>query len=290
MYAKAFDDPEFNVSELSLANYITRAERGDCAYTLLPVHVSRSFKHSAIYVRTDRGIVTPQDLRGRKIGLTEYNHTAYTWVRAFLKDDYDVDGRDICWVSGRREATSRALMHDLKPPAGVSIRSTAPETNLSDMLEAGELDALINPTEPSCFKRHAPNIARMFPNYGEVENEYYRRTRIYPILHLMAMRTGLAEKHPDLPVAIYQAFVAAKILGMAAVREASTVSGFDPEQAAYVRRMTALLGEDFHPYGLGEPECRTLEYFARHHFSQGLASRKFATEDLFASLDPAQFG
>ena len=243
MLFRSFEDPEFNIAELSLSNYVARRARGDCPYTALPVFISRSFRHADYYIRTDRGIAKPRDLRGRRIGINEYQHTAYVWARGILEHQYGVKPSDVQWISvggGHGHGNEPPFV----PPAGVSIETRPPGKSPSDLLADGEIDALIAPQVPKCFSMHVSNVGRLFPDHCVVEDDFYRSTGIFPVLHLMGMRNELVAQHPGLAERVFRAFFAAKERALAAKRAAARTPGAAPELAAEVARMTALMGED----------------------------------------------
>jgi 4,5-dihydroxyphthalate decarboxylase len=284
MLFRSFNDPQFNIAELSLSNYIARRARGDCPYTALPVFISRSFRHADYYIRTDRGIVTPQDLRGRRIGINEYHHTAYVWARGILESDYGVRPRDVQWIS-----VGGGHGHDdgppFVPPAGVSIDVRGPGRKLSDMLADGDVDALIAPQVPACFAQRAPNVGRLFADHRTVEDDFYRRREIFPVLHLMGMRNELVAQHAGLAGRVYRAFLAAKDRALAAKRAAARLPGAAPGLVADVARMSALMGDDCYSYGFNAGNRKMLDTFLDFHFAQGISSRRHTIEEIFAPLD-----
>ena len=275
MYARSFEDPEFNVAELSLSNYVTMRQNGVCPYVAMPIYIGRGFVHTHFYVRTDRGIRSPADLRGRRVGLAEYNHTAHTWARQLLQDEYGVHPSDVQWISGRRETTNHPIKTDFRPPTGVKLDYIGPEKALADMLAAGEIDAMINPHAPSCVANSAPNVGRLITDNVPVEDAYFRKTGIFPIWHILGLRTELAQRNPWLPAQLFKAFMKAKNIGL----------DVSPDRD----RLRALMGEDFFPYGLGERERMTLETFLGAHFDQGLSNRRFSVDELFTPFSPSEY-
>ncbi len=285
MLFRSFNDPEFNVAELSLSNYVMRRMRGDSPYVAMPAYISRSFRHGDIYVRTDRGITKPGDLRGRRVGIADYRHTAYVWSRAILEDDYGVRPADINWISARAHSHSDDDEDEFKPSVGISLERDQSGKTLSELLAAGVLDAVISPQPPVCFVDRAPRIARLFSNLEAVEDDYFQRTGILPVLHIMGIRVALAEQHPALPVAVFRALLAAK--NRALEQKAAVQPGAKPALAP--DRMSRLMGQDVCPYGVGPRERKTLEVFLDHHFRQGLSERRYRIEELFAPVPLAQY-
>ena len=287
MFFRAFVNEEFDVSELSLSSYVMRRARGDCPYIGIPAFISRAFRHSAIYVRTDRSITRPEDLRGRLVGVPEYQVTAAVWVRGLLQEEYGISPRDLRWISGGVEMPGRVEKVPFTPPGGVSLEAAPDGQTLSRMLEDGRIDALIAPQAPSCFTRGVPTVGRLFADFGVDEEAYYRRTGIFPIMHIVGIRTSLAAGHPWLPASVYKAFAAAKDLAVAALSDPDALKTSLPSLTWSAERAKALMGKDFWPYGL-DANAGTLEVFLRYHFEQGLSPRRLAPDELFAPSTTAQ--
>jgi 4,5-dihydroxyphthalate decarboxylase len=279
VFHRAFKHQEFDVCELSFSSYLRTLDAGTSAYVGIPAFVSRLFRHSAIYIRTDRGIREPADLKGKLIGLPEYQITAVVWLRGILQDEYGVKPTDIRWRQGGIEEPGRAERTPLKPIAGLDLKAV-PDRALSQMLESGELDALFTARAPSCFMKSAPNIARLFPNYREVEKAYYKRTGIFPLMHLIGIKRQLVERHPWLPASLYKAFWQAKLFAMREVRDINALLVTLPWLVAEAEETVALMGEDFWRYGAKE-NAREIEALTRYAHDQGLVSRRFSMEELF---------
>jgi len=254
-------------------------DAGTSPYVGVPAFVSRLFRHSAVYIRTDRGIKQPSDLKGKVIGLPEYQITAVVWLRGILQDEYGVKPTDISWRQGGIEEPGRTERTPLKPIPGLDLKSV-PDKALSAMLEAGELDAMFSARAPSCFVKRAPNIARLFPDYREVEKAYYKKTGMFPIMHLMGVKRHLVERHPWLPASLYKAFVEAKKYAMHDVRDINALLVTLPWLIAEAEESVALMGEDFWRYGVKE-NAKEIEALTRYAYEQGLVSRKLSPEDLF---------
>jgi 4,5-dihydroxyphthalate decarboxylase len=278
-FHRAFKHQEFDVCELSCSSYLRTVDAGTSPYVGVPAFVSRLFRHSAVYIRTDRGIKQPSDLKGKVIGLPEYQITAVVWLRGILQDEYGVKPTDISWRQGGIEEPGRTERTPLKPIPGLDLRPVRDKA-LSTMLDAGELDAMFSARAPSCFVRGAPNIARLFPDYREVEKAYYRKTQMFPIMHLIGVKRHLAERHPWLPASLYKAFVEAKKYAMHDVRDINALLVTLPWLIAEAEESVALMGEDFWRYGVKE-NAKEIDALTRYAYEQGLVSRKLTIEDLF---------
>jgi 4,5-dihydroxyphthalate decarboxylase len=286
-FFRAFVHEEFDVAELSLSSYAMRRGAGDCPYVGIPAFLSRAFRHSAVYVRTDRGIERPEDLRGRLVGVPEYQMSAAVWVRGLLQDDYGVSPRDLRWTTGGLETPGRVEKVRFAAPAGLSLGAAPEGATLSGMLQDGAIDALVAPRPPSCFLHGAPGIGRLFADFGAAEEEYYRRTRIFPIMHLVGIRNEIAARHPWLPASAYKAFAAAKDMALAALADPNVLTSSLPFQIWNAERARTLMGNDFWPYGL-EENVGTLETFLRYHFEQGLSARRLTPAELFTLSTTSQ--
>jgi 4,5-dihydroxyphthalate decarboxylase len=282
IFFRAIRHQEFDVCELSFSNYMTQKQRGVAGYIAIPVFLSRIFRHSGIYIRTDRDIDKPEDLRGRTVGVQEYPMTAAVWQRGMLQDEYGIAPSDISWRTGGMEQVGRVERAPFTPPAGVDVTPIPADKTLSTMLADGELDALITPGAPSSFERGAPNIGRLFPNYREAEQAYYAKTGLHPIMHLVAVRESLAEQYPWLCASLYKAFRDAKKLAIADLENLGSLSIMLPWIGSELKATRALLGDDFWPYGVAENK-KDIDALIRYSFEQGLTERRLGVEELFAA-------
>lgn len=287
MFFRAFRHADFDVCELSLSSFTVRTARGDNPYVGIPVFPSRAFRHTSIVVRTDRGIRTPADLKGRRIGTPEYQLSACVWARAILQDEFGVKPEDIIWVRGGMEQPGRLEKIKLDLPPNVRLESAPPEQTLSQMLAAGEIDGIVGPRLPSCFERGGANVGWLFPDTVQTAMDYYRRTRIFPIMHLIGIRRTLVEKNPWLPATLLKAFCEAKDETLERLSDTSATKvtlPFVEEQLVAARR---LMGADFWSYGLDEVNRNVLDTFLAHHHAQGLSARRLSAHELFhpASLE-----
>jgi len=209
---------EFDISEMSMSNYLMAASRDDCPFVAIPVFPSRVFRHGYIFVNADKGIQTPQDLIGRRAGVPEYSQTAAVHARAVLEHEYGVPPSAIDWVQGRVDRAGVSL------PANIRIEQAPAGRELSDMLERGEIDCLVTGNNPASFRRRSPKVRRLLPNYRELEIAYFKKTKIFPIMHAIGIRRSLVEKHPWLPVSVYKAFLKAKQICMAELGQIGVIA------------------------------------------------------------------
>jgi 4,5-dihydroxyphthalate decarboxylase len=272
---------EFDVSELSFNSYILQTSRGESKYIGIPAFVSRCFRLSSIYIRTDRGIRTPQDLVGREVGVPEYQMTAMVWVRGILESEYGIAPSTIRWRSGGQEQPGRQERARISLPPEVDLKPIPAGETLSRMLADGRLDALMTARVPSCFLEGMPNIERLFPDHRTLDKAWYRKTQMFPIMHLIGVRMALAERYPWLPASVYKAFVRAKELAAADLRALAAPILMLPWTEQETVETMALMGKDFWRYGISE-NAREIETLARWSHAQGLAERFVPASELFA--------
>jgi 4,5-dihydroxyphthalate decarboxylase len=280
MFFRAFRDVAFDISELSLSSFTVKQAAGANPYVGVPVFPSRAFRHTSIYIRTDRGIASPADLRGRRIGTPEYQLTACVWARALLHEEYGVKPSDITWVRGGMEDPGRPEKIPLQLPADVRLENAPADTTLSELLERGAIDGIIGPRAPSGFERGDPRIAWLFNDPAQTAAEYFRKTRIFPIMHVLGIRRELAQEHPWLPMAVFKAFAEAKSVALARLVDTSACKVTLPFVEEQLRGARALMGADFWSYGVA-PNRHVLDHFLHHHHAQGLSRRRLQVEELF---------
>ena len=279
LFARAFDRAEFDIAELSFSNFLYLTAAGECRYRGLPVFPSRMFRHSAIYIRTDRGIREPRDLAGRLVGVREYSMTAALVARGILDDEYGVPAAAVRWRCGRTEKDDAQPVVRMRP-RGIDVSEIEAGENLSELLRQGRIDALVAYKPPSCYLARAPHIDRLFPDHASIERDYYARTRIFPIMHLVGIRRDLAARHPGLCVAVCEAFEAAKRDALHALESYSSLSVSLPWAPVHLAAARAALGADFWPYGI-ERNRASIAAIARYSVRQGLAARELAIDELF---------
>jgi 4,5-dihydroxyphthalate decarboxylase len=280
MFFRAFRDVAFDVSELSLSSFSVKTAAGTNPYVGVPVFPSRAFRHTAICIRTDRGINSPADLKGRRIGTPEYQLTACVWARALLQDEYGVNPSDITWVRGGMETPGRPEKIPLQLPPDIRIETAPGDVTLSQMLERGEIDAIIGPRAPSCFEQGNPQVGWLFPDPSRTAADYFRRTGIFPIMHVLGVRRELAEQHPWLPMAVAKAFGEAKSIALSRLVDTSATKVTLPFVEEQLRAARTLMGPDFWSYGYAQNH-KVLDNFLHHHHAQGLSKRRLQVEELF---------
>jgi 4,5-dihydroxyphthalate decarboxylase len=285
IFFRAFRHADFDICELSMSSYCVKTAAGTSPYIAVPIFPSRAFRHTSIYVRTDR-IRTPADLRGKRIGVPEYQLTANVWARMVLEEDHGIRPSDVTWVRGGYEQKGRVEKIAVDLPANVHIETVGPDDTISGLLATGGIDALIGPRAPSCFEHGHPHIGYLFPDPQAAAQEWYRRTHIFPIMHLLGIRRTLAERHPWLPAAVVKAFEQSKTLALEKLGDTAATKVTLPFVEEQLRAARALMGEDFWSYGL-EPNRHVLERFLQRHHDEGLSSRLLRPEELFhpASLE-----
>lgn len=280
-FHRAFQYQEFDISELSLSSYTMLTSRGEAPYVGIPAFVSRLFRHSGIYIRTDRGIDHPSKLSGKTIGLPEYQITANVWIRGTLEQEYGVNLNSIAWRQGGLEEPGREERSPLSLPPEVDLKPIPRDRNLSQMLADGEIDALLSARAPSCYLNGAPNVDRMFPDFKKTEQEYYKKTKIFPIMHLIGIRRSIYEQHPWVAVNLFKAFIEAKKHAMYELSQIGHLFASLPWSVAEFQETTKLMGPDYWSYG-AEENRHVLDCFLDYHHRQGLSKRRVKVEELFA--------
>jgi 4,5-dihydroxyphthalate decarboxylase len=280
LFVRAFDKGEYDIAELSLSNYVYLTSEGRCQFIGLPVFPSRTFRHAAIYIRTDKDLRSPRDLAGRLVGVREFSMTAALMARGVLEDDFGVPASAIRWRYGRAESYDSPPVVRMRP-RGIEVEPIAAGENLSDLLRAGNIDALVAYKPPSCFEEKAPHVRRLFPDHIAAERDYYARTGIFPIMHLVAVRRELAATNPGLCIAVCNAFEEAKRMAFEALEGYSSLAVSLPWAPANLADARAVMGEDFWPYGVARNRA-AIEAVTRYSAAQGLASRVLRIEELFA--------
>jgi 4,5-dihydroxyphthalate decarboxylase len=272
---------EFDVAEVGFCSYLMSIARGNSPFIAIPIFTSRIFRHSGIYIRTDRGIDAPADLKDKRIGVPQYEMAAAVWIRGFLQEDYGVAATDIAWHQGGLEIPGRRSPVPLTPPPGLSIQVIPEGATLSKMLVDGELDGVVTARPPSCFDAGHPQVRRLFADYRGVEQDYFRRTKIFPIMHVVAIRRTLAEQQPWLAASLLKAFGEAKRVAEAELREINALKIGLPWVTSEMQATEQLMGSDYWPYGV-EANRLALQTCARYVAEQGITAREIEVEEMFA--------
>jgi 4,5-dihydroxyphthalate decarboxylase len=270
---------EWHVSELSLAKFSSLRAASDESLVAIPVFPSRTFRHSALYVRADGPVDDPGALAGARIGVPEWTQTATVWVRGLLQHGYGVALEDVHWFQGGTNEPGRTEGVSVELPPGVSV-TPVPDRSLNDMLVAGELDAVIAAHPPADFKRGSGNVVRLFGDYRSVEEDYHRETGVFPIMHVVAIRRDVHDTHPWVAMNLFTAFEEAKRRSLERALDLNAPRFPVPWGPAYAQHAAATFGPDFWPYGI-EPNRVTLDAFLGYAHEQGVCARRLAPQDLF---------
>lgn len=279
MFFRAMRSQDFDITELSFSSYLVKLSKGESPYVAVPAFLSRAFRHTSIYVRKDR-IKGPEDLRGKRIGVPEYQLTANVWARAILQDDYGIHPEDITWVRGGIDTPGRPEKIKLQLPFGVNIEDAPPGTTISELLDRGEIDGFIGPRPPNRVALRNPNIGWLFDDPTAVAKDYYKRTSVFPIMHVVGIRRELVERHSWLPGAVLKAFTQSKAAALELLSDTSATKVTLPFVEEQLKAARDSMGEDYWSYGVGAAR-RTLETFVRHHYSQGLSARLMSVDEIF---------
>jgi 4,5-dihydroxyphthalate decarboxylase len=272
---------EFDVAEMSLSSYSVSLSKPDRPFIAIPVFPSRFFRHSCIYVNADAGIREPRDLIGKRVGNPEYQMTAPVWIRGILQDEYGVPVDGVTYFTGGEEEPGRPEKIQLDLPPNIKVRPIGEKDTLAAMLRDGQIDAFYTARMPSTYHTGGGKVRRLFENSMEVEQAYYRKTKIFPIMHTVAIRRSVYEKNPWIAMSLYKAFVQAQRETYDDLYVTAALKAMLPWLTRHVEDARALMGEDFWPYGFA-PNRETLATFLRYHHEQGLSKRRLAPEDLFA--------
>lgn len=277
---------EFDASELSFSSYLLTLERG-APFIAIPVFPSRAFRHNGIYVNADAGITRPEDLVGRTVGIPEYQVTAAVWIRGILAEYHGVAPESVKYRTGGLYAPGRVEKVPINPP-GVEIAPISPTETLGRLLAAGEIDAIYTPRVPPEFSAGDPKVRRLYADPRSVETDYFRRTGIFPIMHTIVIRRDVYEQNRWLARSLVKAFSTAKDIATSALLETAASAVALPFAYQDAEELVALMGRDYWPYGI-EPNRHTLETLVRYSHEQGLISRRFDIEELFAPETRAGF-
>jgi 4,5-dihydroxyphthalate decarboxylase len=278
IFRRMLHDAEFDVSEMSLSNYIMGLARGDTRFVGLPVFPYRAFRHSMLWVNDRSGIREPGDLRGKRVGIPDYAVTALLYARGMLQHEYGVLPSDVHWFRGRTERVALDL------PSDVRIEQLPPDASLEELLERGELDAIASFTTPRAAGNRSGPVRRLFSSAREVEADYYRRTRIFPIMHLIVLRRDIYERAPWVARSLLNAFQAAKEWCYQDLERDVMADSvvLTPWLRHHWEEARAVFGGEIYPNGVAE-NLPTLEAAMRFSYEQHLSARQLSVEELFAA-------
>ena len=285
IFPRMLQDQEFHASEMSLASYVILKARDQCPFVAIPVMLSKIFRHDCIYVRPDAGINEPADLRGKRIGLPQYSSTAGVFIKGLMQHEYGVSPQEMSWFMGGQDTPAPAPLVPLDLPADIHLEFIPEDKTLEGMLADGELDALFATYIPNLFLSGSPTIARLFPNFKEVEQDYYRRTGIFPIMHTVVIREDVHREHPWVAASLYDAFSQAKELAVGGLYDTDALALTLPFLIDHLEESRRIFGSDYWSYGV-ESNRPALEGLSQYVVDQGLAPRVVSTEELFPAITP----
>lgn len=285
IFGSMIRDRAYDVSELGLTYFLRTMDFDDPPFLAIPVFPNRAFRHSAIFVNKASGIERPEHLAGKTVGeLALYGHDAGVMPKGMLSDEYGVTPDQCRWIVGGIDFPMRPIDYVPQPhPDDVEVTWAAAEADLGAMLEAGEIDALISADIPGCVLEKSPGVGRLFEDYEGAERDYYRRTGIFPIMHTVAVKKGLAAERPDIVEAVYKGFCEAKQVAIERLVEGMTFNNMAtmiPWLTKRIGEARDLLGDDWWPYGLAANR-KAVDTYLRYHFEQGLSKRHLTCEDIF---------
>jgi 4,5-dihydroxyphthalate decarboxylase len=272
---------EFDAAEMSMSSYCVSKFRDD-PFIAIPIFPSRFFRHSCIYLSAKSGIREPKDLIGKRIGNPEYQMTAPAWIRGILADEYGVPVDSVTYLTGGEETPGRPEKLALDLPPNIRVEQIGPTDTLAAMLADGRIDALYTARKPSSYVPGGGGaVRRMWEDYVSVEQAYYAKTKIFPIMHVVVIRREIYERHRWVATALYKAFLESKAITYEDLRQTAAMKAMLPWAIAEEERARAVLGDDYWSYGFAE-NLHVLETFTRYSYEQGLSKRKLDPQEMFA--------
>jgi 4,5-dihydroxyphthalate decarboxylase len=272
---------QFQVSEMSVGHLMFMQSRGDNPWVGIPIFPSRFFRHRSIWVNADSGIKLPGDLKGKRMGCMDYYMTATIWIRGFLEDDYGVIPGDMSWYQGCQNTPGRLPFLDIPAPSALNFHRIPSDRSLNDMLVTGEIDALMSGYDPTSFMQGHPAVRRLFNDFAQVEQRYFRRTRNFPIMHCIVIQRDLYMEHPWIALSLYKAFSKAKQIAYSELAESQYLSVTLPWLHDHLEVTRSILGDDYWPYGF-QANRHDLETLIAYAHKQGMIERRIAADELFA--------
>lgn len=281
LFKSMITEPTYDVSEMSLSSYTVARARGDHRLIGLPIFLSKAFRYNSIYVAADRGPNDMQDLQGSRIGVPMYQQTAGVWARGILQDEHGLDLDSVTWCTGQLATLDGEERQPLKLPDHVKVERLGAGRPLAAALTTGDIDAIISPWVPAEFRKADGNIRRLFPDFPQRDRDYYSRTRIFPPMHIVVIRTEVYEANPWLAKSLFDAFTEAKELAVAELADVSYLRMTAPFVAGLLEEQLEIFGGDPWPYGF-EQNRHAVEVFLRYMQEQGLLEHAVTPEALFA--------
>jgi 4,5-dihydroxyphthalate decarboxylase len=271
---------EFDVSEMSFSSYLISQFQDPAPFIAIPIFPSRSFRHSGIYINASARIRKPADLAGKRIGCAEYQLTANVWIRGILNDEYGVTPSSFTTFIGGLEEAGRVEKAALSLPSHIKIEHVGADRILSAMLESGEIDALFSPRAPSSFRNGTGKVRRLFDDTAAVEREYYDRTGIFPIMHVVAIRREIYERHRWVAQSLFKGLVEAQRMAYQDLHETAALKVMLPWLTQHLAETEAVMGRDFWAYGY-KSNVEAIHTLLRYHHEQGLSPRQLTPEEIF---------
>jgi 4,5-dihydroxyphthalate decarboxylase len=272
---------EFDASEMSLSEHVTKLIAGNSPFVALPVPISRVFRHQFVFINKKSGIKHPKDLEGRKVGVPLYVQTAAVYIRGMLQHEYGVDLSTIHWIQGAMEHPGTHGKPSVLPVLGkIDLKQNDSGKSLNQLLEDGGIDAMITATIPEPFGRN-PDIQRLFPNFREVEADYFKRTKIFPIMHILAIKRSVYEKYPFVATSLYNACSESRAIAISKMRDVGALRYMLPWLVDDFHEIDQVFGKEFWPYGVEENRA-TLEALMTYLHEQSMIPKKLPIEELFA--------
>jgi 4,5-dihydroxyphthalate decarboxylase len=284
IFPRMLEHQEFQVSELSFASFVGLKARGNCPFVGLPIALSKIFRHSCIYVRPGAGIETPADLKGKRVGVAQYAASAIVYMRGMMQHDHGVMPADTQWFMGGLNTPVAPPPVPLALPPDVRLDYLAGDETLEGLMESGKLDALYSVYIPSIFRAGSPSVARLWPNFREVETAYFRRTGIFPVMHIMVIRQDVHRDHPWVANRIYRAFCEARDVALENLPDSDALHVALPFLLDHVEETWRVFGKHYWDYGI-EPNRPAFEAMGRYLFEQGLAPRVVTPEEMFVACE-----
>ena len=284
IFTRMIKQNAFDVAEMSATTYLSLRPGGRFPFVAIPVFPSRVFRHGFIYINTRAGIKSPKDLEGKRIGSFGYGQTAAVWIRGILKDEYGVDLSAVRWFEIGEDPVKKAPDHGKVPErrVPVTIEWVGQPASMSDLLAQGKIDALIGAQAPAALGRN-PEVARLFPDYRDVERDYYRRTKIFPIMHIMVIRESLHQEKPWIAESLFKAFNASKQLAIRNMRFSGAMRYMLPWLYDDLDEIDRTFGRDPWEYGLA-PNRANLEALSRYLHEQGFVDHAIDIDKLFVPM------